>query len=179
MVDHLKNHRDLPFAGETNEAILTDAIKGTITYLPTVTPSIDEKTELEDLRVNFASYFKDKLIIETLYTSQREYTQLSFSNNCLALQRIFKVLRTAFPATRYQSISNEDDLKTYESRINEVISQYASDFAYLEFKYVQDPVMLSNKIFRAALYFRFKEFTQAESIDAYVLPTNIGSAVTA
>jgi hypothetical protein len=39
--------------------------------------------------------------------------------------------------------------------------------------------MLSNKIFRAALYFRFKEFTQAESIDAYVLPTNIGSAVTA
>lgn len=171
MINHLRFGRNLPFAGQTNEAILTDAIKGTVTFLPKVTPSIDEKTELEDLRVNFASYFTDRLIVETLYTSQAAYTNLSFSNNCMALQRVFKVLRVAFPAIRYQFISNEDDLKKYTSRVNEVLSAYKSDFEELEFTYVQDKVMLANKIFRAAISFRFKEFTQAELIDAYILPT--------
>lgn len=180
MINHLRNGRNLPFAGETNEAILTDAIKGTLTFAPKVTPSVDEKTQLEDLRVNFASYFNDRLIVETLYTGQEDYTQLSFSNNVLALQRVLKVLRSAFPAIRYQFVSNEEDLKKYTARVNEVISAYASDFEELKFSYIQDSVMLSNKIFRAALSFRFKDFIQAEIIDAYILPTStVGSTATA
>ena len=171
MIDHLKNSRNIPFAGEANQAILTDAKKGTITFLPTVNPTIDEKTELEDLRVNFASYFTDRLIIETLYTAQAEYTQLSFSNNVLALQRVLKVMRKTFPSIRYQFISNEDDLRKYTARINEVISAYVSDFEELTFTYIQDTAMLANKIFRAAISFRFKDFAQAEIIDAYILPT--------
>jgi hypothetical protein len=87
------------------------------------------------------------------------------------LQRVLKVLRATFPSIRYQFISSEDDLKKYTSRINEAISPYASDFVELSFEYIQDEVMLSNKIFRAAIRFRFKEFAQAELIDVYVLPT--------
>lgn len=172
MINHLMSNRSLAFAGETNDAILTDAVRGTLTFAPKVTPLIDEKTELEDLRVNFASYFKDKLILESLYTSSDKHTQLSYSNNVLVLQRIFKVLRATFPAIRYQFVSNEEDLKRYTSRVNEVLSAYASDFEELTFTYIPDKVMLANKIFRAAISFRFKEFTQAELIDAYILPSN-------
>lgn len=175
MVGHLRDRRNLPFAGETNEAILTDAIKGTLTFAPKVTPAIDEKTELEDLRVNFASYFGTRLVVESLYTSQEKHTQLSYSNNVLALQRVIKALRAAFPAIRYQFVSNEEDLAKYTNRINEVLSAYASDFEELRFTYIEDKVMLSNKIFRAAIYFRFKEFAQAELIDAYILPTSVAA----
>jgi hypothetical protein len=176
MINHLINYRNLPFAGETNEAILTDALKGSLSFAPVVTPSVDEKTNMEDLRVNFASYFGTKLIVESLYTAQEKLTQLSFSNNVMALQRVLKVIRKTFPAIRYQFISNEDDLKKYTARINEVISTYASDFEELTFTYVQDSTMLANKIFRAALKFRFKDFAQAEIVDAYILPSGPSAA---
>ena len=168
---HIRTERHQPFAGKRFDAIIPDVIKGTLRYAPKVTPVINEKTELEELRVNFASYYVDELTVESLYTSQEDYTQLSFSNNVMALQQVIKTLRVRFPAIRYQFITTAEDMKAYESEINSVISQYSGNFASLQFAYTGDNTYISNKIYKAALYFQFNDFVQAEIIDAYCLPT--------
>ena len=145
----------------------------TLNYKPRVTPSANEKEELEDLKCNFASYYKDDFVIETLWTSQEDYTQLSFVNNVMAVQRVIKALRVHFPSIRYQFITSSEDLQAYTTNINEFLSSYTNMFAELRFEYIQDSVAAANKIYRAALYFRFNDFAQGEQIDAYMLPTEI------
>lgn len=171
IISHIRSDRHQPFAGKRFDAVVPDVIKGTLRYSPKVTPLINEKTELEELRVNFASYYVDELTVESLYTSQEDYSQLSFSNNVMALQQVIKTLRIKFPAIRYQFITTAEDMKAYEAEINSVISQYSGNFASLEFAYTGDSTYIANKIYKAALYFRFNDFVQAEMIDAYCLPT--------
>ena len=136
-------------------------------------PDVNEKNELEDIRCNFASYFKDKFIVESLYTSQTKMTQLSFINNVMAVQKVIKALRVKFPSIRYQFITKTEDLETYTTEINEFLSLYSGMFAELRFEYIQDKVAAANKMYRGALYFRFNDFAQGEQIDAYMLPTEI------
>lgn len=175
IIEHLKTHIDAPYAGMTYNAMLNDCIKGTLNYAPVVTPKVDEKDKMEDIKVNFASYFNNNntrnLILESEWTSQKDYTQLSFINNVMNIQQVLRAVRRAFPAVRYQFISNPSDLEAYTKTINDFISQFAGNFELLEFTYVGDSVTVANKIYKAAIKFRCKDFAQAEIVDAYVLPT--------
>lgn len=173
MISHILNKVNYPFAGERNGAVLTSILKDTLNYKPRVLPDKNEKDDLEDARCNFASYYKDRFIVETLYTSQTKNSQLSYINNIMAVQKVIKALRVKFPSIRYQFITSTDDLVAYTTEINEFLSLYSGMFAELRFEYIQDKVAIANKIYRAALYFRFNEFTQGEKIDAYMLPTEI------
>lgn len=171
MINHILTNVNKPYAGERNNAIITSIIKDTLNYKPRITPFVNEKDELEDLKVNFASYYKDKFIIETLFTSQEKNSQLSYINNIMAVQRVIKALRVKFPSIRYQYITSSEDLDAYTSEINEFLSIYSGMFNELRFEYVPDKTMQIQKVYRAALYFRFNEFTMGEYIDAYMLPT--------
>jgi hypothetical protein len=173
MISHILNSVNVPFAGKRNNATITSIVKNTLNYKPRVTPNVNEKEELEDIKCNFGTYFKDDFIIETLWTSQEDYTQLSFINNVMAVQKVIKALRVFFPSIRYQFITSTEDLQSYTTSINEFLSSYSSMFAELRFEYIQDSVAAANKIYRAALYFRFNDFAQGEQIDAYMLPTEV------
>jgi hypothetical protein len=172
MINHILNSVQKPFAGERNNAVITTIIKDTLNYKPRITPSINEKDELEEIKCNYASYYKEKFIIESLWTSQEDYTQLSFINNVMAVQKVIKAIRVKFPSVRYAFITSAEDLNAYTAEINEFLSIYANMFNELRFEYVSDPVLMVQKIYRANLYFKFNDFIQGEYIDAYMLPSD-------
>lgn len=174
IIDHIYKGRHLPFAGLRNGAVIQSiADRRSLNYAPKVLPNVNEKDDMEDIRVNFASYYKEDLILESVYTCQETYTQLSFSNNVMAFQMVIKALRAHFPAIRYQYVTSLDDVKAYQSQVNDFLSAYEGYFSELRCEYVEDKKYLQNKIYRCALYFRFNEFTQGELVDAYLLPSNI------
>ena len=118
--------------------------------------------------MNYASYLNDVLTLETEYTSQEQYTQLSYINNILAVQEIIHDVRNKCPRFRYQFITN-DDLEDYRKNVESVIKQYSDRFKTLEFEYTQDDVMAQNKIFNASIKVTFKNFVQTEIFDIYAL----------
>ena len=171
IVNHMVKHHHVPFAGKRYNAVITDIIPDTLRYAARIIPGRDEKEELETLKVNFASFFQYQLVVESIWTSQSNYTQLSFSNNVIALQKVLKALRVKFPALRYAFITKKEDLEAYEKEVNDVLSLYSANFVELSYEYIDDATYRANKIFRAKLSFRFNDFVQAELIDVYALPT--------
>ena len=171
MIAHMVNNRHCPFAGMRYNAVIQDILPDTLRYTPRVIPGKDEKNELEEIKVNFASYFGERFVIESVWTSQTKYTQLSFSNNVIALQQVLKAVRTKFPAIRYAFVTKKEDLAIYEKEVNDVLSLYAANFAELSYEYIDDAIYRANKIFRAKIKFRFNDFVQAELIDVYAMPT--------
>ena len=173
VIAKLKTAREIPMAGQRNDAIIDEIVYGTLNYKPRTTPEVNEKDELEDLRVNFGSYYKNDFVLESIYTSQDDYTQLSFNNNVMALQEVIKALRAFFPAIRYAFITGDEDIAQITSQINSMLEGYSSGFEELKFEYVGDSKHIANKIYKAKLSFRFNNFIQAEIIDAYALPSNM------
>lgn len=163
MVDHLNAGRILPVCGIKHGMIITDAIPGTVKFCPVVCPEPlgNQKEVMEELRVNYASYIGEDLVIETEYTSQDLYSQYSFLNNILGVQEVVRAIRTRCPVIRYSFIDGED-LDRYKSDIEDVIAQYASNFKSIKFDYVADPVYVNNKIFYAAIDVGFRDFIQTE-----------------
>lgn len=168
LIRHFDNGRTRPLAGELYGMVLSDAIEGTVNFIPKVTPSYDQKEQLLEARINYASYFDNKLILETLFTSQELQTQFSYINNVLAVQEIVKALRTRCPKTRYSFIDGED-LETYKEDVNMVLSKYTSNFKTLKMTYLQDQAMVSNNIFYAAIEVTFRNFVQTEYFKIYAL----------
>ena len=168
LIDHLNNRRNAPVCGLIYGMTYPEAIEGTLNFAPKYTPTEDQKDQLDDLRLNYASYLNDVLTLETEYTNQEEYTQLSYINNILAIQDVIHDVRNRCPAFRYQFITN-DDLETYRSNVESIISQHADKFATLEFIYTQDDVMAQNKIFQASIKCTFKNFVQTEIFNIYAL----------
>lgn len=168
LVNHFNNGRTRPLAGELYNMVLSDAIEGTVNFIPKVTPSYDQKEQLLEARINYASYFDNKLVLETLFTSQELETQFSYINNVLAVQEIIKALRTRCPKTRYSFIDGED-LETYKEDVNTVLNKYASNFKTLKMVYLQDPTMVSNNVFYAAIEVTFRNFVQTEYFKIYAL----------
>ena len=169
VVKHFLNgRRHNPLAGSANGFVIEDAIEGTLNFYPVVTPLIDQKEMFDEERINYADYVDGKLTIQSLYTTQEKYTQLSFINNVLAVQEVAKAVRAAAPANRF-TFMDQDSLERYQKYVNDIIEQYADNFEELEMVYVQDDVMKANKIFNASLKFRFKDFVQSEIFDLYAL----------
>lgn len=163
MVNHLNSGRILPVCGIKHDMIITDAIKGTLNFSPVVCPDPlgNQKEAMEEIRTNYASYIGEDLVLETEYTSQDELTQFSFLNNVLGTQEVVRAIRTRCPVIRYSFIDGED-LERYKADIDDVVSQYQSNFKSIEFEYVNDPTYVNNKIFYAALKVCHRDFIQTE-----------------
>lgn len=167
-VEHFKNGRSRPLCGELYDIVLSEAIPGTESFLPKVTPLVNEKQELCDLRVNYASYYGDKLVLETEYTSQDLDTDLSAINNVVATQEIVKAVRTRCPKIRYSFIDGKD-LDKYKEDVSSVLNKYSNNFKKLELRYIEDDTMKENKIFYAAILVVYKDFVQQEYFKLYAL----------
>lgn len=164
LVAHLNVGSILPPAGIRYSFIIDDAIYGTVSHVPTICPDEkggNEKEKFEELKVNYATYIDDKLVVESLYTSQDKNSQFSFINNVMGIQEVVKAIRTKCPAIRYAFIDGED-LEKYKADVNEVIEPYSNNYRTLSLEYVADATYSANKIFYAVLKVVFKDFIQTE-----------------
>ena len=170
LVDHFLDGRGRPVAGQLYNLVLTRAIKGTESFLPKVTPNVDQKEMLCDNRINYASYYENKLVVETELTAQDENTQLLYINNVLLVQQIVKAVRTKCPEIRYSFIEGKD-LTVYNKDIRTILDEYSASFSQLELVYLEDDTMKENKIYYAAILCVFKDFVQQEYFKLYALNT--------
>lgn len=164
--NHFKYGRNRPISGKINDAILADAIEGTVNYVPKVTPKVNQKQELNDMRCNYANWINGELILQTQYTTQRAHTQLSYISNVLAMQEVVRAVRNRCPATRYSFIDGED-LETYKSDVQNVLNKYSNNFRELTFEYIQDDIMVQNKVFYASIKVKYRRYVQAEYFKIY------------
>ena len=168
LVDQLINRRCAPPCGILYDFVFDDAIEGTVTFLPKVTPSVDQKTLLNDIKVNYASIINGALTMETCYTSQDAPTQLSYMNNILAVTEVIHDIRTECPKIRYSFIT-DTDLDKYKDEVNKVIQRHSTNFDSIYMEYTQDEIMAANKIFEADIFVKFKNFEQEEIFNIYTL----------
>ena len=168
LVAHFAAGPHNPTAGIVNGFILENAIKGTVNYTPIITPSVNQKQAMEDLRVNYAIFEEDNCVVQTCYTSQEAYTQLSFVNNVLGIQEVIRAVRTACPKNRY-TLTSGTDLTDYAKAVNNVLNNFASNFNTLQFEYTQDDLKASQKIFYASIRFSFRNWAQTEIFDVYAI----------
>ena len=169
LVGHFINGPFRPLAGTVNSMILTSAIEGTVNYTPRITPTVNQKSLLEDARVNYAIFQQGQCVLQSLYTSQEAYTQLSYINNVLAIQQVARAVRIACPKHRYTLVKGFD-FSSYEDSVNQVLRNYSMNFQELTFEYQVDPLMSVQKIFYAVLGFRFNNWAQTEIFELYALP---------
>ena len=130
----------------------------------------DWKELMEDIKVNYASYIDNQLVIETLYTSQEKNSQWSYVNNVMGIQDVVKAIRTRCPAIRYTFIEGED-LEKYKADVEEVIAKFSSNYLQLSLEYKQDAMYAANKIFYAVLKVVYKDFIQTEWFKVTALST--------
>lgn len=169
LVSHLIDKRNAPMCGILHDFTFPEVIEGTVSFIPKVTPSVDQKALLNDENINYASYINEVLTLETEYTSQgEERTQLGFINNILAVTEVIHNIRTECPKLRYSFIT-DTDLEKYQEEVNKVIQRSANNFDSIYMEYMQDEIMAANKIFEANIFVKFKNFEQAEIFNIYTL----------
>lgn len=164
-VKHFINGRNRPFCGQKYDVVIPQEsmIPGTLNYSPKHTPQVNERKELDDLRINYCSYYDgDILTMNSEYTSQTRYTQLSWVNNVLAVQEIIKAIRVICPKIRYTFTDGEDLTKYKKDVENFVIDKYADRFKSCEIQYVSNAEFDSNKIIYAVINVKFRNFIQTE-----------------
>ena len=171
LVDHfVAGKASNPLAGDINGFVMDSAIRGTVNYVPRKTPKVDQKGLLDDSRINYATYYEYEgdLVVDSLYTSQEEYSQLSYINNILAIQEVMRAVRNACPKNRFK-FTTGNDFNDYAESVKSVLDVYKNNFETLNFVYLEDSAKESQKIYYAALEFRFKNWAQSEIFDLYAL----------
>lgn len=171
MISHFANGTCKPMAGVVNGMILSSAIEGTINFTPRVTPTVDQKSLLDDLRVNYAIFEEGRCVVQSLYTSQLKNTELSYGNNVLAIQEVIRAIRVACPKQRFTFTSGAD-FTSYADAVNNVLKGFKSNFAMLEFAYEQNNLKAAQKIFYAVINFKFNTWAQSEQFDLFALSSN-------
>ena len=171
-IGHFRNGAFRPVAGIINNIILESVIEGTINFCPRITPSVNQKSLLEDARINYALFNDDQCVVQSLYTSQEPLTQLTYINNVLAIQEVIRDVREACPKNRYKFVV-KSDFTEYAKDVNTVLQDFVGNFAELQFDYQQDPLKGMQKIFYAVLKFRFNNWAQTEVFDIYALPDEL------
>ena len=172
LVNHFITNVAAPIAGEFNNFVISEAIEGTVNIIPRVTPSIDQKEILDDLKVNFVNLTSEGLLaIQSTYTSQDHNGPLSFSSNVIVTQMLIKSIRRYCPKIRFMLMdSSATDFGKYKTLIEDnVISRYAQHFKSVELIYTRDDDMIVNKIFNASLYCYYRDFPQAEIFDVFAI----------
>lgn len=165
---------DTVLAGYRNDCIL-GAIPGTVRFVPKKTPLLNQKEEMEELRVNYGYYYKEDLVVDTYYTSQKRNSQLSFINNILSTQYVLRYLREYFPKSRYAKMSTTDMsyINDITESINIQLKQFEDWFENLSFEYVPDNLNVVNGIYKAALYLQYYPHAQGEILDIYAQGTTV------
>ncbi len=169
MVNHFLNGPYRPLAGSINDMVLPSAIEGTVNFTPRITPVVNQKDLMETARVNYAIFQSGRCIVQSLYSSQDAYTQLSYINNVLGIQQVIRAVRTACPKFRYTFITN-NDFTSYKEAVTNVLANFLSNFAELSFEYEEDDILAAQKIFYGVINFRFNNWAQTEVFDVYALP---------
>ena len=164
-VKHFINGRARPFCGIKFDIYIPqdNFVEGTLNFSPKNTPKGDQRQTLDDLRINYASYNDGNILaVASEYTSQTDYTQLSFINNVLAIQQVIKAIRVLCPKIRY-SFADGEDIQNYRRDIKElIIDRYSSLFQSFDIEYVENSQYASNKIFYAILKVQLRNFYQTE-----------------
>lgn len=171
LCNHFAGGRSRAFAGLKHNVTLDSAIEGTVNFYPKKVPSINQYEILDDARINYASWLNGRLVMETEYSTNPIYTQLSYINNTFNLQDLIKTIRQRCPIIRYNFMDREG-LKAYEEDINEIIDTFSSKFMTIEFKYMADKVYEQNHIYYAGIEVRFKNFVQTEWFKITALPSD-------
>lgn len=161
-VQHYLNGVARPFCGQAYNITFNDSvIDGTINFQPKTTPREDQKQLFDDERINYAAYYDGVLTMDTEYTSQTRYTQLSWINNVLMVQAMIRDIRKRCPINRY-TIMDGDELTQYKADVESVLAKHSSRFKSLQIQYVQDEQYELNKIFYAVIVIQFRNFIQNE-----------------
>lgn len=168
LVNHLANNAFAPVAGIINGFVLTNAIRGSVNFTPINTPTVNQKDAMEELKVNYAIFQEDQCVVQTCYTSQDKYTQLSYVGNVLGIQNVLRAVRVQCPKTRY-TLSKGSDLTLYATAVNTVLSQFSNNFSVLTFSYTQDKMKAAEKIFYATIQFAFNNWAQTEMFDIFAI----------
>jgi len=157
-----------PLAGTYNACVLPSAIKGTVNFTPVVTPSVNQKIALDDLKLNYAIFQGDRCVVQSCYSSQDKQTELSWINNVMAVQEVMRAIRTICPQNRYRFVSTTD-FSVYKEDVDKVLDNFRGHFNVLNFIYTQDKLMSAQKIFYGALEFAFGQWAQTEKFDMFIL----------
>lgn len=168
-VGHYLNGVNRPFCGQAYGVTFeNDIIPGTINFSPKRTPQTDENAQtynqkewLDNERLNYVAYYSGIPTLDTEYTSQTEYTQLSWINNVLLVQKIIHEIRKQCPKNRYTFLDGQDLLR-YKADVEAVLNRYKSQFKEIGVEYAEDEQYELNKIFYAVIKVKFRDFIQSE-----------------
>ena len=161
LIDHISGGVGRPFAGLANEIYFPEVIEGSVNFLPVEIPGLNQKQELVDANINYVSYYDGTCVMETMYTNDDEFSQLSYLHNVMGVQEIIKIIRTRCPRTRYTFLDG-DDLETYIDDVTKIVKQFATNFKSIDVQYMADEKYESNNIFYAVLKVQFKNFIHEE-----------------
>lgn len=161
LVQHVESGVIRPFAGLSNNMAFPEIIEGSVNFLPYEIPGINQKSMLVENNINYLNYYDGKLVMDTMYTNNKEYSQLSFVSHVMGVQEIIKHLRSECPKDRYTLIDAEG-LDKYIDDIKERLNPYKSQYHTLDVKYMADEKYELNKIFYAVLTVKFRDFFQEE-----------------
>lgn len=168
-VRHYINGVSRPFCGQAYGITFNnEIIPGTLNFSPKRTPktddnilTYDQKQYFDDRRLNYIAYYNGIPTMDTEYTSQVKYTQLSWINNVLTIQKIIHEIREYCPKNRYTFLDGQD-LITYKNDIQSVLNRYKTKFKSITVEYAEDERYSKNKIFYAVIKVRFRDFIQSE-----------------
>lgn len=168
--NHYINGVSRPFCGQKYGIIFSDdeIVPGTINFSPKRTPrtdanilTYDQKQWFDDYRLNYIAYYNGVPTMDTEYTSQERYTQLSWLHNVLMVQKVMHTVRIQCPKDRYSFI-NGNDYAQYKDDVQTVLNKFSSMFKTIDMKYVEDENYALNKVFYAVIEVSFKDFVQSE-----------------
>ena len=168
LVKHFTENAFAPLAGQFNGFILDSAIEDTVNFSPLVTPNVNQKQAIDDLRVNYAIFQGNLCTMQSEYTIQNEYTELSFTNNVIAIQEIMRAIRKYCPKIRFMTVDGYD-MTAYAKAVNDLLSNYSNNFYRLYFEYTADKLKASQKIFYATIKVQFRPWEQTEEFDIFAL----------
>ena len=172
LVNHYTTNVAAPIAGEFNNFVISDYVPGTLNIIPRVTPTVDQKEILDDLKVNFVNLTSDKLLaVQSTYTSQDHNGPLSYSSNVIVTQMVIKSIRRYCPKIRFMLMdANATDFGKYKTLIEDnVISRFTQHFKSIELIYTRDDEQIASKIFNASLYCYYRDFPQGEVFDVFAI----------
>lgn len=161
-VNHYLNGVSRPFCGQAYGITFNDSVvDGTVNFSPKKTPREDQKELFDTERINYAAYYDGILTMDTEYTSQTRYTQLSWENNVLMVQALIRDIRKHCPIHRYTFLDG-DELTQYKADVEALLASHSSKYKSLSIQYVEDENYVLNKIFYAVLVIQFRNFIQNE-----------------
>lgn len=172
LVNHYITNVAAPVAGEFNNFVITDALENTLNVIPRITPSVDQKEMLDDLRVNYVNLTSDHtLAVQSTYSSQDHYGPLSFASNVIVTQMVIKAIRRYCPKIRFMLMDpGATDFSKYKTLIEDnVIERFTHYFKSIELKYTRDDQHVASKTFNASLYCYYRDFPQGEVFDVFAI----------